>query len=221
MDKPKIRKIISVTIGLVISFVILLFGFQIVSKIFTRASSEAPTDVTITNIGQNAATIKWTTPVETQGVVEYGTSLTSLNFFAPETQATKAHSIDLTLLARDTSYFFQIRIGDRKFGIGGASGGAAENGQPWDFKTKTTSGQPAASVTDVPTLAPTVPVVLTPTPISSIRIPPTGESTQTCPQTTNCETIKSMLAKGCQSTDYLKCLNNSSTTATPSATIAP
>ncbi len=218
MDKTKIRKITSIFIGLLLSVVLLFFGFQIMSKLFTKASGEAPTDVTITNINQSAASIKWTTPVETQGVIEYGTSLTSLNFFAPETQSTKTHSVDLTLLARDTTYFFQIRIGDRKYGIGGASGGAAENGQPWDFKTKSNSDAataPEASPTAIVTLIPTKPVGLTPTPVSSVRIPDGTESAPTCPVTSDCEAIKALLAKGCQSADYLNCLSKVTPTKTP------
>ena len=189
-------KIISIVLGVIIGLLLIFFGFTIVQRILTRAEDIAPRDVVISEVSENSAKISWTTGIETQGVVEYGTSPTSLNFFAPEAKKTKEHEVDLTLLTPKTTYYFQIRIGDKKFDNGGV---------PWTFTTKG-KGEGQGGL------------VITPTPISTVILPPNSPTpASSCPYT-DCAEIRSNLGRGCSMSDYIKkgCVEGTST-PTPSA----
>ena len=113
MDQQKIMKISSIVIGIIIAVLLTIMGFKVLSGSFTRASDMEPRDVVVSTILENSAKLSWSTGIETQGVVEYGTTPTALNFFSPEPQKIKSHIADLTLLTPNTSYYFQIRIGDK------------------------------------------------------------------------------------------------------------
>lgn len=189
MDKIKLSKIASIGIGIVIAILLMVMGFKVFSGVFTRAADFEPRDVVVSNIAENSAKLSWATGVETQGVVEYGTSPTALNFFAPEAVKTKTHTVDLTLLSPTTTYYFQIRIGDKKYDNGGV---------PWTFTTK------GAVKTQTPTALPSLIPTGKPTPVQTLEIPASGAS-QTCPTTTDCAKIKSLLGKGCTLKDYFKC----------------
>ncbi len=220
-------KIVPILIGLFISVIALVMVFRFGPTLFTRASDSAPRDVTINNITNNSAKISWTTGASNQGVVEYGTSPTSLNFFAPETDKTKNHNVDLTLLSPNTTYYFQIRIGNKKYDNGGV---------PWTFTTRSNQDTqeqkvgvtttPAAGVTKQPQGTPvksnTSPTP-TPTPISTVIIPPKkspAPQSSSCTET-DCSKIKEKLGQGCTTQDYIKCLKNQATTptSTPSGTL--
>lgn len=212
----KPSKIFAIIIGSLIALILIFFGFRLFSNVFTRASDLEPRDVIISDIGRNSAKISWTTGVETQGVVEYGTTPTALNFFAPETNSTKSHQIELTLLSPNTTYYFQIRIGDKKYDNGGV---------PWTFTTKTNQQEPIVSPTSIPT--PTA-IITQPLPSptlknnsklngsTEIEIPaPTQISVCNEP---DCQKIKELLGKGCSTKDYILCVLKLTTTPTPSPT---
>ena len=193
---PKITKIGSVVIGIVIAVILGVMALNM-GGVFTRASDIEPRDVVISDIAQNNAKISWVTGIETQGVVEYGTTPTALNFFAPEATKTKNHLVELTLLSPQTTYYFQIRIGDKKYDNGGV---------PWTFTTKDSQTQPAVQPTPtatslLPTQSPT------PTPVQSleINVSPTQSSNSSCNET-DCTKIKEKLGKGCSTQDYFRCL---------------
>lgn len=200
MNNPKILKIASIVIGVFIAILLLVLGFNIFQSVFTRAADYEPRDVVITDIAQNSVKIGWTTGVDSQGVIEYGTTTTALNFFAPEPQKTKTHSVDLTLLSPGSTYYFQIRIGDQKYDNGGV---------PWTFTTKG-ADQSVASPTAVPTQAP---VAVSPTPIQTLDIP-AAPGTVVCNET-DCTKIKAKLGKGCSTQDYFKCIRKLTPTPTP------
>jgi len=184
MNNPVLTKILAIIIGLII-FVILVFA---AFKIFgTRAADLEPADVVVSNIEKNSAQLSWATGVETQAVIEYGTSPTALNFFAPEATKGKTHSLDLTLLSPSTTYYFDVRIGDKKYDNGGV---------PWTFTTK------GAEKSVMPTPSPTTGTQ--PTPIQTLHIP---DGTEGCTET-DCAKIKEKLGKGCSTQDYFKCLRN-------------
>lgn len=206
MDHKKVR-LISIGIGAVISILVLVFGFGILQGVFTRADDVAPRDVTISEITNNSAKVMWATGNENQGVIEYGTSPTALNFFAPEASANKNHSVELTLLSPNTTYYLQIRIGDKKFDNSGA---------PWTFTTKATGSDAETTKTAEPTESvvkaePTqsAATAASPTPVSSVQIPAntsTGNSAAgNCTETT-CDAIKAKIGKGCKAEDYIKCI---------------
>jgi hypothetical protein len=139
-----------IAIGVVAGIVVVVGGFLVVQNVFTKAADAAPRDLIITSITSNTAKVAWTTDQETQGVIEYGSSPTSLNLFAPESQKAKSHSVEITLLSPSTSYYFQIRIGETKFDNGGV---------PWTFATKAqqaaVTGSPTPSITSAAGVTPT------------------------------------------------------------------
>jgi hypothetical protein len=109
----------------------------------------------------------------------------------------------LTLLSPSTTYYFQIRIGDKKFDNGGV---------PWTFTTKavekTVSPEPSPTPTSV--INPTS--IATPTPIQSLKVDSSGNI---CNET-DCQKIKEKLGKGCTTQDYFKCLLKLTPTITSS-----
>ncbi len=207
------RKLIAVAIGGVISVILFILLFKFGPTVFTRASDAAPRDIVISEITDSSAKVSWTTGIETQGVIEYGTSPTSLNFFAPETEKKKDHSVSLTLLSPATTYYFQLRIGNKKYDNGGV---------PWTFTTKQ-----SGNVQKAPPVASPSPTVVkssptpTPTPISQVKVATPTPTTGSCSYT-NCDEIKSHLGKECSTQDYIKCKKTqSSTTGTPTPTFTP
>mgnify|MGYP001035709701 CR=1 FL=1 len=203
---PKITKISSIVIGVVIAVILGLMALNM-GGVFTRASDVEPRDVVISDISQNNAKISWATGIETQGVVEYGTTPTALNFFAPEASRTKNHLVELTLLSPQTTYYFQIRIGDKKYDNGGV---------PWTFTTKGAENQSPTQPTPTITLPPKIQSP-TPTPIQSLEIPTDSSS---CSET-DCDKIKEKLGRGCSTQDYFRCLNKVTSTSSSSTTPTP
>lgn len=187
MNNPLTKKILAVVIGIGI-FVLLVFGYFAIFG--TRAADFEPRDVIISNIEKNSVRATWATGVDTQGIVEYGTTPTALNFFAPEATKTKTHTIDLTLLSPNTTYYFDVRIGDTKYDNGGV---------PWTFTTKGADSSVAS-----PTIAPTKAVSTAdqPTPFQQLKI---SDGTEGCAET-DCAQIKTKLGKGCSTQDYFKCV---------------
>ncbi|GIW64702.1 MAG: hypothetical protein KatS3mg092_0635 [Patescibacteria group bacterium] len=198
MDTQKIKKIFAIIIGIVLFILITIFSFRIFG---TRASDMEPRDVVVSNIEKNSVTISWSTGLETQGIIEYGTSPTALNFFAPEATKEKNHSVDLTLLSPSTTYYFTIRIGEKRYDNGGV---------PWSFTTKgVEKSQPST-----PSPSPTQiirQVTSKPSPIQRLRIDDNNAS-QPSPtialvcNETNCQKIKEKLGKGCNTQDYFLCI---------------
>ncbi len=186
MSNPKVTKIAAIVVGVIVFILLVFFAFRIFG---TRAADVEPQDVVVSTIEKNSAKLSWATGVETQAVIEYGTSPTALNFFAPEASKEKVHSIDLTLLSPSTTYYFDIRIGDKKYDNGGV---------PWTFTTKGVE----KSVT-APTPSPTTATTSTtsPTPVQRLQI-----SDGTACNETDCTKIKEKLGKGCSTQDYFICL---------------
>lgn len=206
-----LKKIGAVVVGLILFVLIVILGFQIFG---TRAADVEPRDVVIADISQNSASISWTTGVETQAVIEYGTSPTALNFFAPEATRTKNHKVELTLLSPATTYYFQIRIGDKKYDNGGV---------PWTFTTKSTQTNQT-----VPSLTPTEALnqpTASPTPVQVLEVNNEDQPnpTQAVCNETDCEKIKLNLGKGCTTQDYFRCIRKLSPTAgeTPTTALTP
>lgn len=190
MNNPVIKKIAAVIIGIGVFVGLVVAYFAIFG---TRAADFEPRDVIVSNIEKNSVKATWATGVDTQGIVEYGTTPTALNFFAPEAVKTKTHSIDLTLLSPSTTYYFDVRVGDTKYDNGGV---------PWTFTTKGAESS-VSSPTAVPTQA-----GARPTPIQSLKIP---DGSGNCTET-DCAQIKLKFGKGCSTQDYFKCLKKSTAT---------
>lgn len=190
MHGSKTIRIASIGIGLVIAVVGIFLALHYFGGGFSRASDQTPRDVVVDELTTNSAKISWSTGVESQGVIEYGTSPTALNFFAPESAQTKSHQVELTLLAQSTAYYFDIRVGDQKYDNGGV---------PWTFSTKATGVSPTPEITIIPSANPS------PKPISTIVIPnPTATGTTSACTETSCVSICQKLGKGCNSSDLVK-----------------
>ena len=202
---PKLTKIASIAIGTVIAIILIIMGFRLFSTVFTRASDMEPRDVVVSDMTQNSVKVTWSTGIETQGVIEYGTSPTALNFFAPESSRSKSHQQELTLLSPNTTYYFQIRVGDKKYDNGGV---------PWTFTTRLTQGSQIVSPT--PNIPSPTSTITEPTPVQTVEVPATSE-TQGCNET-DCAKIKEMLGKGCSTQDYFKCILKLTPSVTPSTT---
>ncbi|PJE63471.1 hypothetical protein COU89_03180, partial [Candidatus Roizmanbacteria bacterium CG10_big_fil_rev_8_21_14_0_10_45_7] len=91
-------RIATIVLGTIGALLVGIIGFNIFKDQITRASDTTPQAVTITDVNASTAKIKWTTDTETQSVVEYGLTPTSLTFFAPESIKTKKHEVSLNLL---------------------------------------------------------------------------------------------------------------------------
>jgi len=230
MKQIKTSKLIAIGLGLIIAVLMIVVGFKMFEGVFTRAADSEPRDVIISNILQNTAKISWTTGVATQGVIEYGTSPTALNFYAPEIQSAKSHLIELTLLSPNTTYYFNIRIGDKKYDNGGV---------PWTFTTKSSERSTVLISPTIPSLtAPTASVNRiakpTPTPYQELIIPnqnsnylPAPTVVANCPET-DCQQICQKLGKGCFTSDFIKnkCvgkvnMSNCGLLVTPALTLTP
>lgn len=196
LKNPQTKKIIAIVVGIFV-FIGLVYGYFTIFG--TKAADLAPRDVVVSNIDKNSVHLSWSTGTDTQGIVEYGTTPTSLNFFAPEATKGTSKNMDLTLLSPSTTYYFDIRIGDTKYDNGGV---------PWTFTTK---GAEASTVS--PTTAPQAQVTQPasqPTPIQHLVVSDGTNCTET-----DCAKIKTLLGKGCSTQDYFKCLNKTTPTPTP------
>lgn len=194
MHNINLKKVLAIGIGVILGVVVIFLAFTLLQGVFTRAADVKPQDVVISGVTENSAKVTWTTDQEALSNIEYGTSPTSLTFSAPEVEKAKSHSVDLTLLSKNTTYYFQIAVGEEKFDNGGI---------PWTFTTKS-EGDAQTGGETVPTASPTASLQLTITPS------PTAAS-GTC-NFTNCEDMKANFGKGCTTQDYFKCLR---TTPTP------
>ncbi len=181
-EKKASSKLLPVGIGALISLFLIIFGyfFMFNGVIGSRASDSIPRDTVVTEITENSAKVVWATGQETQGVIEYGTTPTSLNFFAPESEKTMSHSLDLTLLSPSTTYYFQIRIADKKYD---------NSGVPWTFTTK--SGSTADDTGTTPATGESASFSTSPT----------------CNES-DCEKIKEKFFSGCDTQDYIKCIKS-------------
>lgn len=207
VDTRKFNKITAIVIGIALSVPLLFFSFLMFQNVLTRASNSAPRDVVISNITQTSVKINWTTDQETQGVIEYGTSPTKLDFYAPEAQKTKDHSVEIDLLTPKTGHYFQIRIGDQVFDNGGV---------PWTFTTRVSLSDAEEKIT-----TPLVTLALSPT--MGVIPSPTKALSVTCTET-DCQKIRAKFGAGCSVSDYIKCVQTSSNSAaspTPAENATP
>ena len=186
---------IKIGIGVFASSIVIIGCILLVQNVFTKAADTAPRDLIISTITTNKAKIAWTTDQDVQGVVEYGSSPTSLNLFAPETQKQKNHEVELTLLSPATSYYFQIRIGEKKYDNGGV---------PWTFSTKTQTTAVTEAPIPTPFLSPTLGSAFGPLKESSLTVNPTLIPTVTPFPTPTTRLIPTLPFYVCGETDCQK-----------------
>lgn len=206
MNVKQYKKYLPIVIGALLSIPLAIGAFFFTQGVLTRANTARPQNVKVTEISDTRAVVTWTTDRESQGIVEYGLSPSEVNRYAPEIVPKTAHTMELTLLTPKTPYYFRIEIGETIFD---------NDGVPWTFTTKAAGEK--AEVKGVADPIPTVNVIdekilLLPTSKVSIILQspnPTAQPTQKqqlCPKTTNCNQIKSLLGKGCTSSEYVACV---------------
>ncbi len=187
-----------ITLTVLVGLPVLLFVVLAVQGFVSGVGNDQPVDVVVSEITKSSAVITWHTDKKTQGVIEYGTTPTALNSYAPEVGSSKDHEVSLTLLSQATTYYFQIKINGTVYD---------NSGIPWTFTTKNKDGEDVAeAIKGIAT-----------------RIARDGEeateeagiSTNNC-TVTDCNEIKAKLGKGCSSADYFKCISSAgSTSVTP------
>lgn len=190
IKQPKKRsRFAAIGIGLVLSFGLIFLGFNVFEGVITRADDEAPRDVIISTVTESTATVSWTTGTAvTGGVLQYGTSATSLTSFAPaDTEKSTDHSVTLNLLSPATTYYFVITYGENKVFDNG--------GVPWVLSTKAEGSDTALEE------------VVSPTPAvaSEVTATPGVEPASRCEET-DCDAIKAKLGNGCETRDYILCI---------------
>src|SRR5690606_6374879 len=114
---------------------LILFIAMAVQGFVSGVGNEIPVDVVASDITKSGAVITWHTDKKTQAVVEYGTTPSALNSYAPEINQNNEHEVALTLLSPATTYYFQLRINGTVYD---------NDGVPWTFTTKTKDGEDAA-----------------------------------------------------------------------------
>lgn len=133
-----LRSII-IVLGLLLSLAVLVFAGTRVYSLFVSASGSPPEDVRIGNITANSATVTFTTTSSAQALIEYGTNPTNLTLFASDETSTTDHTIRIALLTPNTTYYFHIKMGEKKYDNAGL---------PWTFTT-TTVGTSSPNPTQV------------------------------------------------------------------------
>ncbi len=122
-----IFKSIALFAGLALSLGILVIGVLSLRSYFTKASgSSEPTNIRTSNITGSSAQILWDTVSETQGLIRYSTDPTTFNsennsnlLFAAETKSGTTHEATLSQLKPDTTYYYEIVIGEKVYGQNG------------------------------------------------------------------------------------------------------
>lgn len=120
-------KSIALFAGLALSLGILVIGVLSLRSYFTKASgSDEPTNVRTSNITGNSAQVLWETQSETQGLVRYSTDPTAFQtennsnlLFGAETASGTSHQALLSQLKPDTTYYYEIAIGEKLYGQNG------------------------------------------------------------------------------------------------------
>lgn len=215
--KRSLKKTSAILVGIVLSIPLAIFGFFAYQNVTTRASDSEPRDVVISEITDSSVLITWSTDQPTQGVIEYGTSPTTLVFFAPEAQKVQQHEVELTLLTPKTTHYFHIRVNDTVFDNGGV---------PWTFTTKGSgeesdeaSGSPGSETPSSGT--PSAGLSASPSPSSQVsptsssqspaptQVPATPTEAFSCEDQDDCQKILQKLNKGCSTADYVRCIKRS------------
>lgn len=189
----------------------------------TQASSETPQNVQVQKAEPDKASVAWTTDTEAVSSIEYGTAPDPSKFQSlpvsgsPSTQ----HNVDLSALEPDTTYYFQIRLGETIYD---------NDGQYWTFTTNATTEtdgtQPdtavspsgGVSIVPTPTKSASASASVTPSTTPADDATPTPSSESVC-DSTDCAEIQDNLGTLCSTQDYVRCVyENGEVTTTPGDT---
>lgn len=242
----QVKTFLIVTIVILVLAIAIGGFFMIQGGISSQASEEAPLNVNIQSIDAGKTSVSWETGKNTIGVVEYGKSTDPQSFteFAFSENESMSHAVTISPLESNTTYYFQIRIGDQVFNNGGSY---------WSFKTpagdsssitptqtptitepsqtitpsisETLSPSPSTSITTSPSvtlaITPTTSGSPTPTATISATLTPTPTTASSICLSNNCSTILQSLGKQCRTQDYVRCLLGVNVTITQAVTKTP
>lgn len=205
---------VSIGLGAIISIIGVVMMFRVFENNFIAASDKSPREVNISEIGANQAKITWTSDASYIGSLDLGTAIDRLDSHYQEisTEKRTKHEVLVTLLAADTTYYFQVEDDTGVIYKNASAPGQA--GLPWSFTTKSKEQQNSGTVVNpIPSRGVTLPMLkVSPTPIQSLIIPDNSSSSiqipsdsDSCSQS-DCAAIHSRLGRGCTITDYQKCL---------------
>lgn len=228
IKQKKIAIIISISIALIT--IVGIASYIILNQSRASASQEQPEGVEVLVSEDGKIEIFFQTANPTNPVIKYGKSPELTNEIAVGDFDTVNHSIEITGLDPNTTYYYVIEIGTQVYN---------NSGVPWTFTTRDTvveiapsptilEASPSATLTASPsaTLQPTLAtnsatITITPvitrslTPINTTTISPT--SSGSCPAINECTQIIPLLGISCFTRDYLKCLESKGTTQSPEA----
>jgi len=146
MTKGKISiKTIIVLVILLLVGVLSILGMGAAKTYLSGASAGSEPKGVLATPGEDgrSASVSWTTDKAVQSVIEYGTTPASLLLRSLESDATTTHSVPISPLKPNTSYYFRVRVGEEVFD---------NSGIPYSFKTKASAVE-AVPTTIVPTVA--------------------------------------------------------------------
>lgn len=115
-------------LGFLVALVLLVFGLNELRGILVGAENKiSPSQVNVSGITGNSAIINFSTEKPTFSRVIYGSDPQKLSLFSVETHQTDTHTVTLSFLSPNTTYYFKIRISDKEFD---------DNGAPYSFTTR-------------------------------------------------------------------------------------
>ncbi len=218
-----------IAIGAALSIPLAIGAFFLTQGVLTRANTARPQNVKVTEISDSRAVVTWTTDRESQGIVQYGLNPEEINRYAPEIVPKTEHAVELTLLTPKTPYYFRIEIGETVYDNDGipwtfttkAAGEQAEvqgvsdsagsgtrnvtNGSKKNGSNRSGNGDPVPTLEVVDEKKLLLPTSTTTVVLQRQTLQP-AKKQSVCPKTTNCNQIKSLLGKGCTSTEYVACV---------------
>ncbi len=236
MKKTRISSVAAIVIGALVTMPLLIFGFMNIQSALTRASNMVPENVQVAQVADTSVVVVWTTGIETQGIIEYGTEPDALIKFAPEAVVTTDHQVKISLLEPATTYYYRIRIGTDTYDNDGVPFSFTTAGGDTGEETGTEELPGAGESSDEPIPGTDVlPGELNGDPGAGGSAPGPGGAgennggqppadqpgngqnlpqeratppieTGTCPETDNCADIQENLGRGCSSADYLRCI---------------
>ncbi len=194
--KPVKGRFLAIGIGVVIAVIGLFFGLRTINS---RAAGESPQAVAVGEITSTSAVITWETDNPVQEGVRYGKGAaeSDLTSIAPETEASKKHKVELSLLEAGTTYYFNI--------IGATDTDYSNSGVSWTFTTASDSASTPTSGTQKKTTGKSIQHLVIPNDATAVTTAPTSAPSINCKTETNCDLIKANFSKGCSTSDYVAC----------------
>lgn len=118
-------------LGFLFALILLVLGLNELRSLLAGAEvSPTPTNINVTSITSNSATVNFTTEKEVSSLVSYGTDAAALSLFSAEPEQTTTHVQTLSFLSPNTTYYFVIKIGDNTYD---------NNGNPYQFTTQSSA----------------------------------------------------------------------------------